>query len=851
MGLSLARRQGIDAQRSRRASGTLSTALSLHGFVGRCSRRLPRSRQLIGLTIVVALTGFAVSVGSATGIAARPHLVSIKSASLSPAERRTVTIGSLNAVGDRSLGLVLTATFEGDVEQYLAQGHVNRGALALVLVAGSGTSASSGLLDEGGGYRRARIPILDQHPGGVTAITRGTLEVVTPDTVLRTSRARGIAVLRDGDRVIFSIPARDLGDVAAIRLEVFATSPIRTNVLSALEWRKVLSEKPADRASLNMPHPLTCEHVDAMLQSRESVSAPDLEPELAQEEHAQANLIAAVHVVSAVARTPGLRGVGRSDLEHDLRETTARIVRLESEIAGVGGVSTAVNLLIRSCTSRPTAPQPTTTSTTTAPRTVTRASAPATTSTTATTTAPVTVEVTQTDSALGQDMASQPSLTFSTAAPTGGVPVIDLNRQVRYQQFTGLGAAMTDSSAWLIDDNLSASDRTTLMQDLFSSAGIDLNFLRVPMGASDFTVSADPYTYDDMPAGETDPDLAHFSIAHDLPYIIPTLKQALHINPGLVISANPWSPPAWMKANDSLDNVDLTGTLLASSYGPLANYFVDLVKAYESQGVPIDIIVPQNEPRSPGGSGTSYPGLTLPEADEEAFISQDLQPALAAAGLNPEIYGNDLSWDKLSYAEPLAASLAGSGLSGIAWHCYAGTPTVMSELEQAYPGLNQIVDECSPEIRSFGAPEYLISALRNWASEAAVWNIALDPQGGPKQVDNGCPGCIGLLTINEQTQTYSFNTEYYELGQVSAFVQPGAVRIDSPNFVTYGLNNSNIETVSAGLDDVAFLNPDGSEALITYNNSTAPITFAVESEGNYISYTIPAQAMATFTWPQS
>jgi len=74
------------------------------------------------------------------------------------------------------------------------------------------------------------------------------------------------------------------------------------------------------------------------------------------------------------------------------------------------------------------------------------------------------------------------------------------------------------------------------------------------------------------------------------------------------------------------------------------------------------------------------------------------------------------------------------------------------------------------------------------------------------------------------------------------------VRIDSPNFVTYGTSSSNIETVTSGLDDVACLNPDGSEVVIAYNNSTAPISFAVESNGSYFTYTIPPDAMTTFTW---
>jgi glucosylceramidase len=172
----------------------------------------------------------------------------------------------------------------------------------------------------------------------------------------------------------------------------------------------------------------------------------------------------------------------------------------------------------------------------------------------------------------------------------------------------------------------------------------------------------------------------------------------------------------------------------------------------------------------------------------------------------------------------------------------------MTQLHQTDPGLDQIVDECSPEIRAFGTPEFLISTLRNWASTVAVWSVALDPNGGPIQPGNNCGGCRGLVTIDEQSHTMTMRNEYYQLGQVSSFVQPGAQRIDSPNFVTYGVNGSNIETVSSGLDDVAFLNPDGSKVLVAYNNSTAPISFAVESDGRYFSYTIPAQAMTTLVW---
>lgn len=172
----------------------------------------------------------------------------------------------------------------------------------------------------------------------------------------------------------------------------------------------------------------------------------------------------------------------------------------------------------------------------------------------------------------------------------------------------------------------------------------------------------------------------------------------------------------------------------------------------------------------------------------------------------------------------------------------------MSEFRESAPGLDQIVDECSPEIRPLKAPEFLISSLRNWATVVSVFNVALDPNGGPVQAQNGCPGCRGLVTINEQTRTATLRPQYYQLGQVSGFVQPGARRIGSPNFVTYGVSARNFATVTPGLDDVAFLNPDGSKVLIVNNNSAAPIQFAVAYRGSSFVYTIPAGAMTTFVW---
>jgi glucosylceramidase len=172
----------------------------------------------------------------------------------------------------------------------------------------------------------------------------------------------------------------------------------------------------------------------------------------------------------------------------------------------------------------------------------------------------------------------------------------------------------------------------------------------------------------------------------------------------------------------------------------------------------------------------------------------------------------------------------------------------MSQLHEQQPGLDQIVDECSPEVRPVGTPEFLISSLRNWASAVFLWTVALDPSGGPIQPGNDCVGCTGPVTINEQTGAVTLRTEYYQIGQVSSFVQPGAVRVGSQSQVSYGVSSLGYETATPGLDDVAFLNPDGSTVLIADDNSEAPITFGVESDGRYFTTTLPPRAMTTFVW---
>jgi glucosylceramidase len=469
---------------------------------------------------------------------------------------------------------------------------------------------------------------------------------------------------------------------------------------------------------------------------------------------------------------------------------------------------------------------------------------------------PITAHVWVTTPDGAEKMHDRGTVAFGAAAPE--VPTVVVDPTLTFQQMQGFGGAITDSSATVLY-RLSPAARAATMRSLFSPVhGDGLDYLRQPVGASDFVATA-AYTYDDLAAGQTDYAQQHFSIAHDQAQILPLLRQAETLNPRLQIVASPWSPTAWMKTTDSL----IGGRLIDDPriYHSYALYLLKFVEAYRAAGVSVDTITVQNEPQNRTPSG--YPGTDLPSW-QEANVIEQLGPMLRTAGLHTRILAYDHNWtehpgdiaatppdetaDVNSYPQNVLNSPAARWVYGVAYHCYSGDPSAMSALHEQFPDNAIYFTECSgtqssdpantfSDTLKWHARNLIIGNTRNWAETVINWNLALDPSGGPHV--GGCDTCTGIVTVGPG-DTVTDNAEYYTLGHLARFVTPGAVRIASTSFGTTRWNGQ--------VMDVAFRNPDGSTVLVAHNENDNPQTFAVREGNKSFAYTLPGGALATFTW---
>jgi len=431
----------------------------------------------------------------------------------------------------------------------------------------------------------------------------------------------------------------------------------------------------------------------------------------------------------------------------------------------------------------------------------------------------------------------QKALALQKQVSPAQLSVIGIDAKQKFQEIDGFGFTLTGGSAQHLMA-MTKNARAALLKEMFATAGngIGMAYLRVSIGASDLNEKV--FSYDDLPQGQTDPEMKHFDLGPDRNDVIPVLKEILAINPKLKILGSPWSPPVWMK-----DNGDTRGgSLKPEWYDAYARYFVRYVQDMKKEGIRIDAITVQNEPLHPGNN----PSLLMRAKDQAVFVKNHLGPAFEKANIDTKIIVYDHNADKPEYPITILEDPeAKKYVDGSAFHLYGGTIDALSKVHNAHPDRHLYFTEQwmgAPGKFERDFPDHIkkltIGATRNWARTVLEWNLTSNPQNRPFTDRGGCDRCLGGVTLDGDQVTR--NAAYYVVAHASKFVRPGSVRIGSGADVSNSANEK--------LLNVAFLRPDGKKVLIVLNDSDAEKQFSIRDGSSAAVVLLKAGSVGTFVW---
>lgn len=387
----------------------------------------------------------------------------------------------------------------------------------------------------------------------------------------------------------------------------------------------------------------------------------------------------------------------------------------------------------------------------------------------------------------------------------------------RLQEVSGFGGAFTDSAAQLISE-LPAAVRAHALEDYFGASGLGYNLGRVPIGGTD--MSTRPYSYNDLPDGEQDLELAKFALQReDLHFKIPLIKAANRLRAErnlepLKLMAASWSAPAWMKSNNNL----VQGRLKRQSvyYDAYARYLIKFLHEYERQNVSMWALSPQNEPLSPKRVGPvkiNFNSVNFEPEEMVDYLEHSVLPALIAANKTADklklfIWDDTLDGLERYQAAALAAPKVRDFTHGLALHWYSQGLHEISyrHLHEARRHLPAQYSMISTEASFIGFPKPgdwargqryardIIENLRAGSVAWIDWNLALNLAGGPTWSRNFLDSA--LLVDANQAQ-YFKNPMFYALGHLSRFIEPKSRVLPANIFA----NGSSVPIISGALQD--------------------------------------------------
>jgi glucosylceramidase len=472
--------------------------------------------------------------------------------------------------------------------------------------------------------------------------------------------------------------------------------------------------------------------------------------------------------------------------------------------------------------------------------------------------APLVVEVYETS-------ASGNQLTKITEFPSGEIiDTIQIVPNETFQKITGIGGSFTESSASLLN-RLSKPNRDKIIEAYFGESGAQYSLTRTHIASCDFSLTN--YTYAPI---DGDVEMKNFTIDEDRDDLIPMIKDAMAVSKeGFNIVASPWTSPPWMKDNKAY----VGGKLLPEYYESFALYFSKYIEAYEAEGIDIWGLTPVNEPH---GNGNNWESMHFSPEEETDFVQNHLGPKLESVGQGDiKILGYDQNragikeWvDEMFKDEASSKYFAGTAI-----HWYESTYDYFPEdLQYAHnkaPNKYLIETEgCvdseipkwrddkwywSKEATDWGwdwasdkdkhlHPKYapvnryardIIGCLNNWVDGWIDWNMVLDKQGGPNWFENWC---VAPVIVDPENDEVYFTPIYYTMAHFSKYIRPestiiGTVKTDNALMVT------------------AAKNPDGSIAVVVFNEGGEAKTFALNLGDKTVNIKISEQAIQTILIP--
>jgi glucosylceramidase len=376
--------------------------------------------------------------------------------------------------------------------------------------------------------------------------------------------------------------------------------------------------------------------------------------------------------------------------------------------------------------------------------------------------------------------------------------LVEINPDVAFQKIDGFGGCFNEKG-WDALAYLAIEEREAVLRQLFDPDESNFTICRMPIGSNDYAM--DYYSLNDVADDFT---MKYFSIERDKKYLIPYIKAAMHIQPGLKMWGSPWCPPSWMKRNKHYfcpgmesDARMIWEPQVLSAY---ALYFAKYVQAYRNEGIDIVAVHVQNEPYA----CQIFPSCLWTGAELRDFIRDYLSPCFSKEKLTTEIWlGTINHGDVRAYAGIVFAdaqvrqAVTGVGYQWDGKHAIDETHRLFPEKK-----LWQTESECGDGANDQNAGLYTYTLLKKYFEGGAngyfYWNMVLDESGmstwGWRQ--------NSLISIDRRTQIPRYNFEFYVMKHFSHFIQPGAMRI---------------RTTGEDESALAFKNPDGN-IIITYMN---------------------------------